>query len=388
MEYLALIWESLTWFLGKLPWIVVLLVVVFIHEYGHFAVARWCGVKVKSFSIGMGPEIVGLTDRQGTRWKIALLPIGGFVSFMDDANGASMPSRERIAQMTEAERAGSFHAKPLWQRAAIILAGPFANFISAILMLAAVAYIYGIQTMPAIVAVMPDNPAAIAGLKTGDTVVRIDGQPIADFGDLSRMIADAPGRALSFEVTRDGATRTLQITPEKRTVPDGFGGQLSRGIIGVKPGADRTKLPVVYPSVTGALVSGVDQTWNVITTTLSYVSKVLTGRESTDKIGGLPTVIDVSNQIATYGIAPLVHLIALLSVSIGLINLFPIPILDGGHLMYYAAEAIRGKPLSDETQEVGFRIGLAMVSMLMVLALYNDRLRMMNWWNNLVRYFS
>lgn len=457
-----------------MAWIFVLVVVVFIHELGHFLVARWCNVNVSVFSIGFGREIAGFTDSKGTRWKLGWIPLGGYVKFMDDENGASVPSRDKIATMTEAERSGSFHAKPIWQRAAVVAAGPLANFLSAILMFAGTAYFLGIMTIPASIKVRPLNPAIIAGLKSGDVVTKVDGKPVSDFKALFAEIEKAPGRELTLDITRDGKAAMVKLTPETQvigygkpdrglagiepakgtegagparidvrpdyaavlaglktgdvvqrvdsqpitefnqlsmaiaksagreltfhvlrngapvavkvtpqvqTVPDGFGGFDTRGIVGIEPGGDRSQIPVVYPSILGALLSGVEQTWQVITTTLGYFLDVARGHQSADKIGGIATVVDVSNKVATFGFLPLVQLIALLSVSIGLLNLFPIPLLDGGHLMYYAYEAIRGRPLSEQTQEFGFRIGLAVVSMLMVLALWNDRLRIIRWFS-------
>jgi membrane-associated protease RseP (regulator of RpoE activity) len=239
----------------------------------------------------------------------------------------------------------------------------------------------GTEQGPARVIVRPDYAGVLAGLKTNDIVQRIDSQTITDFNQLSMAIAKSAGRELSFAVLRDGAPVTVKVTPQVQTVPDGFGGFDTRGIVGIEPGGDRSKIPVVYPSIPGALMSGVDQTWQVISTTLGYFYDVANRQQSTDKIGGIATVIDVSNKVATFGFGPLVQLIALLSVSIGLLNLFPIPLLDGGHLMYYAYEAVRGRPLSEQTQELGFRIGLAVVSMLMVLALWNDRLRIIRWFS-------
>ncbi len=371
-----------------MAWIFVLVVVVFIHEMGHFLVARWCNVNVKKFSIGIGPELGGFTDKKGTRWVVSLLPLGGYVQFMDDENGASMPSRDKISSMSADERSGSFHAKPIWQRAAVVAAGPMANFLSAILMFAGTAYFMGTMTVPAVIEVLPNNPAAVAGLKSGDIINKVAGRKIADFGDLSRTIAQAPGEELAFDITRDGQALTIKVTPEKRTVSDNFGGQETRGIIGVKQSGDLSKIPVVYPSVLGAVASGVEQTWMIATTTLSYFYDVIRKQEFPDKIGGIATVVDVSNKVATFGFGATVQLIGLLSVSIGLLNLFPIPILDGGHLMFYAYEAIRGRPLSESTQEFGFRIGLAVVSMLMILALWNDRLRFHAWYKNFLSLFS
>ena len=471
-----------------MAWLFVLFVVVFIHELGHFLVARWCGVKVSTFSIGFGREIVGFNDSKGTRWKLGWIPLGGYVKFMDDENGASVPSRDKMAAMSEEERQGSFHFKPLWQKAAVVVAGPVANFLSAIAIFAAVGYFMGTQVVPAQIevmpnpaiaaglktgdvvvsvdgravedfqsltkafadapgrelavavlragdnvsvkltpartpvmeagklehrgtvgikpvagvskstggtkglkpeiAVIPEDPAVLAGLKTGDLVVKVDGQPMADFGEMSRMIAKSPGRELSFDVLRDGSPLVIKITPQQKTVADGFGGNETRGIIGVRPGADRSKLPVKYPGVLEAVTGGVEQTWMVVSATLGYLNDVFSGRQSGDKIGGLPTIIDVSNQVAQYGVGPLLSLIGLISVSIGLLNLFPIPLLDGGHLVFYAIEALMGRPLSDQTQEFSFRIGLAIVSTLMVFALWNDRGRMYGWWQALLQMIS
>jgi regulator of sigma E protease len=361
--------------------IFVLAVVVFIHELGHFLVARWCGVTVSAFSIGFGREILGYTDSKGTRWKLGWIPLGGYVKFMDDENGASVPSHDKLATLTEAQRQGAFHLKPLWQRAAVVAAGPIANFLSAILMFATVVWIYGIVTIPAKIEVVPDHPAIAAGFKTGDLVTKVEGVAVRDFNEFSQAIAKYALREISVDFVRDGTPMTLKVTPKERTGSDGFGGTETRGVIGVRPGTDVKAAPTTFPGPLAALRYGVEQTWLVITSTLGYLGDVLRGLQKADKIGGLPTIIDVSNQMATYGVGPLVQLIALISVSIGLMNLFPIPLLDGGHLMYYAAEAIRGRPLSEKTQELGFRFGLAFVSMLMVFALWNDRFRILKWFS-------
>jgi regulator of sigma E protease len=460
-----------------MAWIFVLVVVVFIHELGHFLVARWCGVNVSAFSIGFGREIVGYTDKKGTRWKLGWLPLGGYVKFMDDENGASVPSHEKLAKMTEAERAGAFHAKPLWQRAAVVAAGPMANFLSAIVIFAAVGMISGTVVVPPEIALVtqgageksgfkdgdipvsvdgvpvanvaafeaaiarakkrelavevlrdgtpqkltarperkcarlpsgqptdtaslavtfnpvndrqlllikPQTAAMAAGLVTGDLVLRVDGRAISSFNELSQIIAEAPGKKLAFDIRRSGSELTLPVTPRQQTVCDGFGSTDTRGIIGIRPNANPQALPVTFPGPLEALRNGVEQTYLVASTTLGYMRDVVLGLKPLDKLGGLPTIIDVSNQVATFGWVPLFQIIGLLSVSIGLLNLFPIPLLDGGHLMYYAAEAVRGRPLSDQMQEFGFRIGLALVSMLMVVALWNDRFRMLAWVNDAV----
>jgi regulator of sigma E protease len=362
-----------------LAWLPVLLVVIIIHELGHFLVARWCGVKVDVFSIGFGPELVGFHDRHGTRWMLAAVPLGGYVKFADDENGASVPSAEKLALMTPEQRARSFHTRPLWQRAAVVAAGPAANFLSAIVLFALVAYVSGIVVTRAVVTPAPDGPAARAGIVAGDVIVRIDDTAIVDFSTLQRVVSLSSGRELTIEVTRDGTPLTFKVTPERKTLDDGFGGRDTRGIIGVRPDVERARQQPVYPSPVGALVHGAEQTWRVISETVT----VLTHPEALQKISGLPTVIDVSNRVASVGIVPLVTLMAVLSVSIGFINLLPIPILDGGHLMFYAAEAVRGRPLDERMQLVGYNIGFALVMSLMALALWNDRFRVCAWFGNL-----
>jgi RIP metalloprotease RseP len=233
---------------------------------------------------------------------------------------------------------------------------------------------------PVRVAVRPHHVAVLSGLQTGDIVKRVNGTVIADFSQLSQLIAKSAGVELAFEVERSGQTQIVKVTPPpNERHPDGFGGFETRAIVGISASADRSKLPVTHPSLLAAVASGFEQTGMVVTATLGYIWDVVTYKASAEKIGGLPTIIDVSNQMAQYGIAPIIGLIALLSVSIGLLNLFPIPLLDGGHLLFYGIEAIRGRPLSDQAQEACFRVGLSVVIMLMMLALYNDRFRMLGW---------
>ncbi|MBX9925453.1 MAG: RIP metalloprotease [Hyphomicrobiaceae bacterium] len=360
-----------------LAWLPVIMIVIFIHELGHFLVARWCGVKVATFSIGFGTELYHRYDRHGTRWRLAAIPIGGYVKFAGDDNAASVPSPDAIAKMSPEERAGAFPLKPLWQRAAVVAAGPAANFLSAILIFAAVAYFAGINIQPKpTIEVQADSPAARSGMKTGDVVDRIDGRDIKDFTTLLRVMSTAPlGRELKVEVLRDGQPLTLMVRPEQRTVDDGFGGKDTRPMLGVRAVPDKSRGTMVQPGVVEALGHGVNLTWTVITDTIN----AMLHPQFLQKVSGLPTMIDVSNKVATFGLLPTLQLIALLSVSIGFINLLPIPILDGGHLMFYAAEAVRGKPLSEQAQEFGFRIGFALVCSLMLLALWNDRFRVCRW---------
>lgn len=356
-----------------LPFLFVLTVVVFIHELGHFLVARWCGVNVKAFSIGFGPEIASFVDRYGTRWRIAWIPLGGYVKFMDDENAASAGPSARLEQMTPEERAGAFHAKPLWQRAAIVAAGPIANFLLAIVIFALMFSLLGVRsTAPRVDEVVPDSPAAVAGFMPGDVILEIEGDPVESFNDVLRTVSTSPGRELTFKVDRGGAIVTLRVTPERQEIQDSLGGTIARGVIGIRRVTSPDSMELRKAGPFEALWLGVRETKFIITSTLSYIGDVIIGRQSADQLGGPIRIAEVSGQVAKIGPEALLNLIAVISVSIGLINLFPIPLLDGGHLLFYAIEALRRKPLSEKTQEIGFRIGLAVVLMLMVFATWND----------------
>jgi regulator of sigma E protease len=356
-----------------IPFLFVLTIVVFFHELGHFLVARWCGVKVLVFSIGFGPEIVGFNDRKGTRWKISAIPLGGYVKFFGDDTAASTPDPEAIAAMAPAERRQSFHHQPVAGRAAIVAAGPIANFLLAIVIFAGIFMFYGKQnTTPRVDAVQPDSVAAAAGFKPGDLVVSINGQKIENFTDMQRLVSISAGQTLAVEIERDGKRQVLTAVPALQERKDNFGNTLRLGVLGISRSMapEDLKLDPVPPLA--AIGLGVKETWFVVERTLSYLGGVVVGRESADQLGGPIRIAQVSGQVATGGIVPLVHLAAVLSVSIGLLNLFPIPLLDGGHLLFYAIEAIRGRPLSERAQEFGFRIGLTLVLMLMIFATFND----------------
>jgi regulator of sigma E protease len=356
-----------------LPFLFVLTVVVFIHELGHFLVARWCGVRVRAFSIGFGREIFGFYDRHGTRWRFAWIPLGGYVKFVDDENSASVPSRESLARMTPTERQGAFQTKPLSARAAIVAAGPIANFLLAIIIFALTFTVVGVHvTAPRVDELVPDGPAATAGFRPGDLILRIDGQPIESFADMQRIVSASADRELTFEINRGGTVVTLSAIPARREISDRFGNKLRVGVIGIKRNATQQEWEYRRYGPIQSLGLGVRETFFIISRTLSYLSDVVMGRESADQLGGPIRIAEVSGQVASVGFIPLLNLTAVLSVSIGLINLFPIPLLDGGHLLFYLIEGVRRKPLSERTQEIGFRIGLAVVLMLMMFATWND----------------
>ena len=359
------------------PFLFVLTLVVFVHELGHFLVARWCGVRVKAFSIGFGPELVGFDDRHGTRWKISALPLGGYVRFHGDDNAASAPDHEAIESMTEEERVTSFAGRPVWQRAAIIAAGPIANFILAILIFAAIFALYGREvTAPFVDRVTPGGAAERAGLRSGDLVLSIDGSPIDSFNDLQRVVSMSSDEALHLVVRRGDQDLPIVATPERREVKDRFGNVYKIGQLGIERDVSGGNLRVERFSLGGALILGAEETWAVVDRTFAYLGRLVTGRESADQLSGMIGVARASGQFATLGFVALVNLAAMLSVSIGLLNLFPIPMLDGGHLVFCGIEALRGRPLSARVQDIGFRIGLAAVLMLMLFTTWNDILHL------------
>ena len=365
-------------FLGyAIPFLFVLTIVVFFHELGHFLVARWAGVKVLTFSVGFGPELVGFNDRHGTRWKVSAIPLGGYVKFHGDENEASVPDQAAIARMSEAERRQSFQAQPVGPRAAIVAAGPFANFILAIAIFAGLFMVVGKPNTSARVdTVQAESPAAAAGFQPGDVVIAINGRAVGSFSDMQRIVSVNAGTPLEVTVERGGTRTTLHATPALREIKDNFGNTHRIGVLGISRSmsAEDQRTEPVGP--VAAIGLGVQETWFVVERTFSYIGGIVTGRESADQLGGPIRIAQVSGQVATVGVAALLHLAAVLSVSIGLLNLFPVPLLDGGHLLFYAIEAIRGRPLSERAQEYGFRIGLALVLMLMIFATFNDILHL------------
>ncbi len=348
-----------------IPFLFVLTIVVFFHELGHFLVARWAGVKVLTFSLGFGPELVGFDDRHGTRWKISAVPLGGYVKFFGDESEASTPSSETLSSMTEEEREGSFHHKKVGPRAAIVAAGPIANFILAIVIFTCLFTFFG---KPSTTARVDKVEVGSAAEKAGFQV----GSAIGSFSDMQRIVVAHAGDQLTFTIKRGDSTLELRGTPELKEVKDPFGNTHRQGVMGITRATSPGEVTTEKVSPATALWLGVKETWFVVDQTLSYIGNVFTGRASADQIGGPIRIAQISGQVATLGLAALLHLAAVLSISIGLLNLFPVPLLDGGHLLFYGAEVLRGRPLSDKSQEYGFRVGLALVLMLMVFAFYND----------------
>jgi len=350
------------------PFLFTLTVIVFFHELGHFLVARWCGIRVLVFSMGFGPEVAGFNDRHGTRWKISLIPLGGYVKFFGDDNEASVPDPAVLAAMSEEERSHSFFGQSVGRRAAVVVAGPLTNFILAVIVFAGVFMVFGKPTaIPRVASVEPNSAAAAAGFEPGDLVTAIDGRKIDNFVDMQRIVGFAGGHPLTIVVDRGGIPVTLTATPEIRN---------NRGVLGVTRSNQPGDVKVESVGALDAVKLGADKTWFIVETTLSYIRDVFVGRQSADQIGGPIGIARISGQVAELGWGALFDFIGVISVSIGLLNLFPVPLLDGGHLLFYSIEAIRGRPLSERAQEVGFRIGLAIVVMLMIFATMNDILHL------------
>jgi regulator of sigma E protease len=355
-----------------LAFIFVLTVVVFIHELAHFAVARWCGVKVTAFSICFGREIWGFTDKHGTRWRLGWIPLGGYVKWVDDENAASAGTKD-TSQMSATDREGSFSLKPLWQKAAIVAAGPISNFILAIVIFAGMFMWFGQATLqPRVSEVLKGSAAERGGMQSGDFIRVIDGEAVKSFDDVKRIVSLGPSRPMIMQVDRAGSTATLTVTPSAVEEPDTFGGTLRRGVIGVKPVTTPDAFTHRKVGLIDGLGIGVRQTTIIITSTVGYIRDVFAGRQRADQIGGPIQIAQVSSREAKKGIESLLLLIAALSASIGFINLLPIPVLDGGHLMFYAIEGIIRRPLSDGFKEMGFKFGLALLLSLMLFTTVTD----------------
>ena len=355
-----------------LPYLVMLTLLIFVHEFGHFIIGRWCGVKVDVFAIGFGKEIAGFNDRHGTRWKFCAIPLGGYVKFAGDANGASVPDSERLVAMTAEERRDSLYFKPLWQRSAIVAAGPIANFILAILLFAGIFYTRGVPVLePVLGNIRAGSAAETAGLQPGDRVLRIDGSKIDSFEELVAVVSISADAPMLFVVDRGGAERSLTVTPKLLIDQTNFGVH-RRGAIGAESTRDPANFHVQALDPGEALALGVRKCWFVIDRTVRYFSGLIAGTETADQISGPIGIAAVTGEIAKDGLVPLVYLAAVISVSLGFFNLLPIPILDGGHLLFFLFEAIRSKPLSLRVQEFGFRIGLSLLGLLILFATYND----------------
>jgi regulator of sigma E protease len=432
------------------PFILALAIIVFVHEYGHYIVGRWCGIGAEAFSVGFGKELYGWTDKRGTRWKLSLLPLGGYVKFLGDADAAStVKDPESWSRLSPDQRAHSFHDASVGRRALTVLAGPFANFILAIVIFGVMALAAGAPSDEPVIGsiaedanpgfaealregdrvlsidgapiadfeafartlldsrgeplavtverdgapltveavfdpparvdgVTPGGPADQAGLARGDRIVAIDGAPIASFRELQALVAAAEGEALDLTVARDGETFSATLAPEMTRAPDPETGEpTTRPLIGIQKSSTEV-LPVIESvGPVGALSAGIERTWRILALSVSGLWDVIRGAQAADEVlGGPIRIAELSGEAAADGLSTFIGLIAVLSASIGLINLFPIPVLDGGHLVFYAIEAAQGRPLREKWQEIGNRIGLALVLALMIFATVNDIARL------------
>ena len=352
------------------PFLLVLGIVVFFHELGHFMVGRWCGVKADVFSLGFGPEIYGRVDRHGTRWRLALIPLGGYVKFHCDANAASAGAD--LSSLSEEEMRISFPTQPVWKRALIVAAGPFANFILAAVIFTGVAYFvgHGVVT-PRVEALRPGEVAEAAGFKPGDIIRSINGKPIASWGEMQRIAQASADIPLAFVVEREGKDVALTVTPKMREIETPFG-KNRVGLIGLTGSSKREDWQMKRFGPVEAVAQGVTETWYIAERTVVFIAGLIMGTESMDQVSGPIGTGYMAGKVATFGFAALMNLTAVLSVSVGLLNLLPIPMLDGGHLLFQLVEALKGKPLSERTQEYAFRLGFVMMIGLMLFTTIND----------------
>jgi len=357
------------------PFLAVLTVIVFVHEMGHYLAARWNGIAIDAFSIGFGRELIGWTDRQGTRWKISMIPLGGYVRFTGDMNAASMPDPEAVAHVDPALKPRLFVNKNVWQRISVVIAGPLANVLLTFLILYSLLVGYGRYTLdPVIGEVIAGSVAEAAGIEAGDHILSVDGYAVHGFEDFQRYVATSPARPVSIDLDRDGVAQTLVLTPEAVEVEDRFGNRQRIGRIGVSRNVEEADVTLYRPGAVEAVGMTFEEIRFIIQRTGAFLGDFFVGRGDVEQLGGPVKVARVSGEVATLGIVALINLTALLSLNIGIFNLLPVPMLDGGHLLYYLVEAVRGRPLSMRVQEIGFRFGFALVLALMVFTLFNDTL--------------
>ena len=358
-----------------LPFLVVLTVIVFVHEMGHYLVARWNGIAIQTFSIGFGPELVGWDDKRGTRWKISAIPLGGYVRFVGDMNAASVPDPDAVENADPELAPHLFVNKNVWQRIAVVVAGPLANVILTFVILYALLLGYGRYTIPPVItAVTAGSVAEQAGLEAGDTIIAVDGYVVRGFEDFQRFVATSPARQVSLAIERNGIPETLTLTPEAVEVQDRFGNNQRIGRIGVSRDVADNDVTLYRPGPVEALGMTVEEIRFIVQRTGAFLGDFFVGRGDVEQLGGPVKVAKVSGEVATLGVVALINLTALLSLNIGIFNLLPVPMLDGGHLLYYLIEAARRKPLSMKVQEIGFRFGFALVLALTVFTLFNDTL--------------
>jgi regulator of sigma E protease len=357
------------------PFIVILSLIVAVHELGHYLVGRWCGVKIDAFSLGFGPELFARVDSRGTRWRIGALPLGGYVKFHGDANAASVG--EGSDKDRSVDRSLTLAGQPLRNRAAIVLAGPVANFILAFVIFTGMFMAFGrIEHVARIGRVEVGSPAAAAGFQAGDVVKSINGSPIDSFEALQESTLMSTGLPMSFVVDRQGHDVDLEATPKISVVDQGVFGKRRMGHLGLASSADKSDAKIEKCGLVTCAGWGAAQEWFIVKATGTYIGGIFAGRESTDQMSGLIGAAQMAGEMAKISLWELFSLAAWFSVSVGLMNLLPVPLLDGGHLAFYAFEAVRGRPLSERAQEIGLRIGIVLVALLVVFTTSHDLFRL------------
>ncbi|MDH4984548.1 RIP metalloprotease RseP [Aminobacter anthyllidis] len=355
------------------PFLFVLTIVVFVHEMGHYLVGRWCGIGVKAFSIGFGPELLGFNDRRGTRWKLCAIPLGGYVKFVGDMSVTSKPESGEDDNLSAAERKVAFHTQPVWKRAATVFAGPLFNFLLTIVVFTVLFSAYGRYVMePTVAEVRAASPAANAGIQPGDRFVSVDGQQVETFSDVQRIVSGRGGDPLTFVMMRDGKEVTVTATPEMMEQKDALGNSVKVAVIGVVNNEELGQPRLISYSPGGAFVQAVSETGHIIERTGQFLKRFVVGREDKCQLGGPVKIADMAGKAAQLGFVWLVQLVALLSVGIGFLNLLPIPPLDGGHLAFYAVEAVIRRPVSERAMEAVYRVGMILVLAFMGFVFWND----------------
>jgi regulator of sigma E protease len=357
-----------------IPFIILILVVVFIHEYGHYYFARKYGVGVTDFSIGFGQELFGWNDKHGTRWKVCWIPLGGYVKFFGDRNVYSQSDhKEIIEKYNKEEQDKLFILKPLYQRALIVFGGPLANFILATVIFFCIYTFVGKDFTPAMITeVQKDSPAMVGGLKDNDVILEIDGNEVESIMDVSKFITTSTGDIINFKVERLDQEYLIKVKPNIVYSEDNLGNMINKRMVGIKLGAVNNEINHVKLGPAQAIMHSVKEVYFVSASSLKYIGSMIMGSGDTSQLGGPIRIAKITGQVAEIGILPFISIMAYISISLGLINLFPIPMLDGGHLMFYAFEKVLGRPLSQKTQEGFFRIGLFLLVSLMFFTTFND----------------
>ena len=357
-----------------IPFLILIIVVVFIHEYGHYYFAKRYGVGITDFSIGFGKELFGWNDKSGTRWKVCLLPLGGYVKFFGDRNVFSQSENEEaLKKYNEEERKKLFNLKPLYQRSLIVFGGPLANFILAIIIFALIYMFVGKDFTPAVIDKVQENsPAEIAGISKNDIILEIDNKKVNSILDVSKFITLSTAEIINFKVSRNNKEIILNVKPKIVLTEDNLGNSVKKRIVGIQLSPFNNEIKQVRLGPAKAFYYSIYEVYFVSISTLKYLGSILSGSGDSSQLGGPIRIAKITGQVAEFGFVPFLSIMAYISISLGLINLFPIPLLDGGHLMFYAFEKILGRPLSQKTQENFFRIGMFLLLFLMFFATFND----------------